>query len=100
MPRDVRRHPALDRELRRLPRPVQQTFAAVEAALQQVDRPPAYREQIICSHRPRRVLHIAQARHGGVEFRMAYEIQSDRALIWKCGAHEGFYAALKRRAGC
>ena len=83
-----------------MPRPVQQTFRAVQSALEHLDRPPAYREQILCTRHPRRILHVAQARHGGVEYRMAYEVQDDRVLIWKCGPHEGFYAALKRRAGC
>jgi mRNA-degrading endonuclease RelE of RelBE toxin-antitoxin system len=100
MPRAVHLHHSVDRELRRLPRPVQQAFAVLTAALQDPRRPPGYREQIICTRRPRRVLHIGAVRHQNIHYRIAWEVQGNDVVIWMCGAHEGFYAALKRRAGC
>jgi hypothetical protein len=100
MPTNVADHREAAKEARRLPRPVRQTFGAIRAGLEHLDHPPGYREQIICTRRPRRILHIAEARHGGVHYRMAWEVEGDRVVVWMYGAHEGFYAALRRRAGC
>lgn len=91
-------HDAL-KEVRRLPRPVALLFAEVEEAIRVDDvRAPRFthkREQ----GWGRRMMLVADARHEGTTYRMAWEVLArHEARIWAYGPHEGFYRKLARRA--
>ena len=87
------------KERERLPRPVAVRFAEVEEAIRVDDvRAPRFthkREQ----GWGRRTMLVAEARHEGTTYRMAWEVLArHEARIWAFGPHEGFYQRLARRA--
>ena len=93
---DLHREARKERE--RLPLPVAVLFAEVEEAIRcDAVRAPGFthkREQ----GWGRRTILVADARHDGTTYRMAWEVDRHEATIWAYGPHEGFYPKLARRA--
>jgi len=86
------------KERERLPLPVALAFAEVEETVRAHDvRAPGItrkREQ----GWGRRTMLVADARHEGTTYRMAWEVDGHEVTVWAYGPHEGFYQRLARRA--
>jgi hypothetical protein len=46
----------------------------------------------------KRTMLVADARHRGTTYRMAWEVDRHDVTVWAYGPHEGFYQQLARRA--
>ena len=89
-------HREARKERARLPRPLQERFAALEEAIGINPYSPAFKRE---SGWGRRTVLVAGIGFRGTSYRMAWEVVSAaHVVIWAYGAHEGFYERLARRA--
>ena len=87
------------KERQSLPAEVGLIFAEVEEVIVFVDAHAAGLAHKRESGWGKRAMLVADARHMGVTYRMAWEaISRSNVFIWQYGPHEGFYKRLDRRA--